>query len=385
MVCVLNVLYDERFGGPQFRVLQVAQGLSRRGFRTLVAIPNGDQTFANELRGAGIDFVEFPLVRLRQTLNPLVHLQFLVRFWPNVQKLRAIIREHNIQIVHTNSLRHLQGAIAARLERVALVWHLNDTSTPLPLRWMILPLVRRWADVIPVAAGSLTRHYFPQTRSVQDRLHILYPPVDPHRFDDADARKSLRSELAIPLNCPLICTIGSLNPGKGIEFLLEAAPAIRRMYPDARFIAVGGMGGNRPKYRERLLKRRSELRLDEVFLFIGHRADVPRILLASDLYVHPSESEACPMAVLEACACGRPVVATRVGGTPELIVDNETGILIDPGSPRQIEEAVLRLLSNPDRARRMGTAGARRVRQAFSLQRCVEEHIQIYHAALAAN
>jgi glycosyltransferase involved in cell wall biosynthesis len=335
------------------------------------------------MKHSGVEYLELPLVRLRYTVNPATHLRFLALFWPNVCAIRSVIRDRGIQVVHTNSLRHLQAAIAARLEGVPLVWHLNDTGTPLMLRWLILPALRRWAHVIAVSAAALVPYYFRRPKEIQERLHVLYAPVDPDRFDDPAARRAIRGELGIPMDCPLISMIGNLMPGKGIEHLLGAAPAIRRQHPAARFVIVGGMANNRPRYRESLLKRRAELGLDRDFLFVGHRNDVARILLASDVYVHPSESEACPLAVLEAGASGRPVVATRVGGTAELIEDRVTGILIDPKAPAQIAEAVLALLGDPATARLLGERGAARIRRLFSLDVCAESHIKVYRAAVA--
>lgn len=382
MLRVLNILYDERLGGPQLRVLQVARKLPAHGVDTIVAMPVGDRTFATELTRAGVAFLELPLVRLRNTWNPAVHFRFLRLFWPNVRAIRRIIREHNVSVVHTNSLRHLQGAIAARLEGVPLVWHLNDMSTPRLLRCLLLPALVHWAHAVPVAARALIPHYFPDALRVEDRLHVLYAPVDPNRFAQPPERESVRAEFGLPPDCRLICTVANLNPGKGIEHLLESAPAVHAEHPKTRFLIVGGMGGNRPHYREHLLKRRSALGLDEIFILAGHRTDVPRILNAADICVHPSESEACPMAVLEAAASGRPVVATGVGGTAELVVHGRTGLLVEPRSPVQLTEAILNLLDDPAAAARMGALGAERVRECFSLDICAANHARVYSAAI---
>src|SRR5215472_16621531 len=110
---VVNILFDERVGGPQLRVLQVAQRL--KIFETIVVIPKGDAAFASLLKQAQIPFHEIDLVRLRYTRSPIIHAKFLARFWPNVAALRRLIREHHVEIVHTNGLMNIQAAIAARL------------------------------------------------------------------------------------------------------------------------------------------------------------------------------------------------------------------------------------------------------------------------------
>jgi len=382
MPSVMNVLFEERVGGPQLRVLQVARALQDRDFKTIVIIPRGDATFASLLREAQVPFHELGLLRLRDSRNPAVHARYLVRFWPNVRAVRCLIRRHNVDVVHTNGLMHLQAAMAARLEGVRLVWHLNDTCTPRLLRWAILPLVRAWADRIAIAARAVGLYCFPDPSRVQPRLDLVHPPVDTRRFNPEVDGSPVRADLGISRDCPVIGTVTNLSPGKGVGFLLEAAPRIKARFPDAKFVVVGAPLQNRLTHWRALVRRTEELGLAKDFIFTGRRSDVPQVMRALTVYVHASESEACPMSVLEASASSLPVVATDVGGTRELVEGDVTGLLIKPRSPDQIADAVLSLLESPDRARRMGQAGVERMRRLFSLDRCVEEHVWLYAAAL---
>jgi len=382
MPSIANVVYEERFGGPQSRVLQVAMRLRHKGFETLVVIPRGDPIFASHLSAAQIPFHEFALVRLRDSRNPVVHARFITHFWPNVITLRRLIREHDIQVVHTNGLIHLQAPIAARLEGIPLVWHLNDVNAPGLLRLLFVPLVRRWADRIVVAARAVAQHYFPDSSDINGRLHVLYAPVDTEKFRPEVDGLSVRAELGIADDCPVIGTVSNLSPGKGVEFLLEAAPSIKHRFPKARFLIVGEKLRNRQAYWSSLMRRTEELGLANDVIFTGRRDDIPEVMAATTVYVHPSEAEACPMAVLEASASGLPVVATDVGGTGELVEDGVTGILVAPKSPPQIADAVIHLLESPETAQAMGMRGVWRMRELFSLDVCVQEHIRVYTAAL---
>jgi len=381
---VLNVLYEQRFGGPQSRVLQVACGLRRLGWETVVAIPRGDPTFARHMAREQVPFHEMELVRLRRSLNPRWHARYLARFWPNVFALRRLIREHRIEVVHTNGVMHLQAAVAARLEGIALVWHLTDTQSLRLVRSVCLPLVCRWADRIAISARAVADYYFPGATGLQDRLHLLYAPVDTSRFCPGPADPSLRSELGVPENCPLIGTVANIVPGKGLEFLVEAVAPIRQRFPAARFLVVGTPLENRRRYWEALLARREQLSLQDHLVFAGPRNDVARLLRSLTLYVHPSESEACPMAVQEASASGLPVVATDVGGTRELIENGVSGLVVPPRSSSAIAAAVIQLLEAPEVGREMGARGARRMDQLFSLGACVEQHVRLYENAIRA-
>jgi glycosyltransferase involved in cell wall biosynthesis len=365
------------------RVIRVARRLKAVGIDTVVAMPKGDPRFSSLLDQAQIPFCETELVRLRSSLNPMEHARCCAKFWPNVVALCRLIQKHHIDVVHTNGLMNLQAAIAARMERAKLVWHLNDVVTPKALRALCLPFVLSWADRIAISSKAVGRYYFPKPRSAQSRVHVLYPPVDTEEFrpdaDDSVAR-AVRREFGIRDGCPVIGTVANIAPGKGFEYLLEAAGNIKQAFPDTKFLFVGQRLANRQAYWGFLARRIKELALANDVYFAGGRSDISRLMRAMTLYVHPSESESCGMSILEASASGLPVVAADVDGPRETVVPNVTGMLVEPKHPLKFAEAIIRLLSDPETARRMGVAGAERMRALFSLDRCVKEHMCLYKA-----
>lgn len=383
MIRILNVLHEERFGGPQARVLQVATRLRGCGIETLVALPKGDPAFASKLTSAQIPFEELDLVRPRGTINPAAHAKFFARVWPNVSALRRLIRKHQIQIVHANGLINLQAPLAARLEGVRLVWHLNDLSLPRWLCRLFLPALRCWADRIAVSSRAVLHHCFLEASFFQERIHVLYPPVDVVRFSPETKGYSVRQELGIPRDSPVIGTVANISPNKGIEFFLEAAAIIRQRFPRAKFVIVGELLENRRSYWSSLFRRAQEFGLASDVIFTGRRHDMPQVMAAMTVYVHSSKAEAGPMAVLEASATGLPVVVANAGGPKELIEDGITGFLVPPQSSSEIAEAVVQLLRSPEIAFRMGERGAERMRELFCLEVSVQEHIRLYTAALS--
>jgi len=233
-----------------------------------------------------------------------------------------------------------------------------------------------------VASRAVADFCFRDVSAVEDRLQLLYAPVDVREFHPGLSGASVRQEFEIASDAPVIGLVANVCPGKGHEYFLDAASLIQRRYPRAKFLVVGGKLENRREYWDCLQQQTVRLQLQHDVVFTGRRSDVPQLLRAMTVCVQASESEACPMAVLEASACGLPVVATNVGGTAEIVDHGVTGILIEPREPAQIARAVLRLLDAPDRARQMGLAGAQRMRERFSLERCVETHAQMYDAVL---
>ncbi len=130
------------------------------------------------------------------------------------------------------------------------------------------------------------------------------------------------------------------------------------------------------------MRRTRELGLEKDLVFTERRDDIPQLMRAMTVYVHPSLEEACPVSVLEASASGVPVVATDVGGTRELVAEEITGLLVPPRSSTKIANAVVRLLESPDLAAKMGNRGRQWICSHFSLDTCVENHIQVYDKAL---
>jgi len=387
-VRVLNILHDRRFGGPQSRVIQVAPLLRLENWESVVAMPEGeDGTFSAMLSLDAIPHIEFDLVRLRRSTSLLEHWNYIKGFWPNVRRLRRIIREEGIGVVHVNGIMHLQGPVAARLEKVGLVWHLNEIASPRLLQVLCRPLVRRWSSVIAVSSEAVREHYFPSrhaSSSPQQGLRVLYPPVDPGRFTvEADGER-VRNEFGIPRSAPVIGMVAHLNPFKGIEFLIGAMPAIKTAFPSAKLLIVGRELETQKEYVASLRRMTQVSGCCEDILFLGPRADIPDVLAAMSVYVQASLSESFGMATAEASAAGLPVVATNVGGTGEVVASGVSGVLVEPGSARAIADGVIAVLKDPAMGRRMGAAGRRRIKTLFSLESCTAMHLSAYQDALSA-
>jgi glycosyltransferase involved in cell wall biosynthesis len=171
-----------------------------------------------------------------------------------------------------------------------------------------------------------------------------------------------------------------LNPLKGIEYFIDAAAQLLLRFPHARFWIVGD--SVTPEYRDELQARVDALGLRERVAFLGFRSDVPALLRQVAVSVLPSLSEGLSNVVLEAMAAGVPVVATAVGGTPELITHGETGLLVPPRDAHALAGAVASLLADPARAQALGAAARRTVAARFSLQAMVRETERLYEQLL---
>jgi L-malate glycosyltransferase len=173
-----------------------------------------------------------------------------------------------------------------------------------------------------------------------------------------------------------------LNKKKGIEYFLKAAAVVREQFPDARFLVVGGSCFD-PNYQFELESRVRQLNLSDRVIFTGERNDIPALLREIDLSVLPSLSEGLSNSLLEGMAAGVAVVATNVGGNPEVVQDGRTGLLVPPGDAAALAQAMIRILESQDLARRFGDAGYERVKNEFSLAATVRRTQELYMELLS--
>lgn len=379
---ILHIIPDERLGGPQWRSLQVAKHLKDDGFVSIVATPEGDKTFANLLNECDIPCYQIKnFKKLRSPLNLGAHLVWLLFFIPSMISLIRLIKRNRVTIVYTvGSPMYLQGPIAAKLSGAKLVWLLEDVYTPKWIKGLLLPFLRFLPDEVAVVAEAVREYYLGNNTSKNTAL--LHPPVDTTKFHPDYNVERYRGEFKLKPEEKVIGIVGNINPLKGYEYFFPAAKLIKAAFPNIRFLVVGKRLETQEKYWRRLQALIANLEIEADLILTGSRIDIPQMMNLMDIFVLASVSEAAPAVVLEAMACAKPIVATRVGGVPELIIDGETGILVPSKDSKAIAEAVLYLLNHPEEARRMGIKGRERAIKLFDITRCIQRHKELYHTIL---
>jgi len=221
-----------------------------------------------------------------------------------------------------------------------------------------------------VANSAAARAQLERERVPADRLRLIPNGLDPARFTPQPPRDAIRR----------VITVANLRPEKGHDTLLAAAPRILERHPDATFTFVGD--GPRRDALETLTRA---LGLSGRVHFLGERRDVAPCLAEADLFVLPSRSEAFPNAVIEAMAAGLPVVATDVGGIPEVVRRHETGVLVGPDDADGLADAVIGLMDRPEHAADLGRAARAAVERHYTLDRMVEAFENLYLTEIASH
>lgn len=365
---VVHYVDSTVFGGAEQVMLQLLRGLPRERWTPMLYCHDGAD-LARLVEPAGAAGVECRIVPAPRGIAD-------VRAWRTfVRQLRA----DRPRLFHAHlgwplSARH--GILAARLAsvpKVVATAHLyvdvGDVRWPRAKLWAQRSMVDRYIAVSREVATRFEQQLgVPAAKLTVVRNGIDVPPTLP-------TAPALRDELLAGSVGPLLLTIARLHPQKGHEHLLRAA----RELPEA-IVALAGDGPE----RDRLQAMARELGIDARVRFLGHRTDVAALLAACDIFVLPSLYEGLPLSVLEAMAAGRPVVATRVGGTDEAIDEGVTGRLVPPADPGALAAALRELIDDRAALERLARAGRAAAERHFSVGAMVRGVEAIYDAELAA-
>ncbi|MDN5941780.1 MAG: glycosyltransferase [Nitrospira sp.] len=355
-------------GGTESHILDLASRIDRSRFEVIVCALKPGGRVAEELRARGVRVVSlngagkldvrvlFRLLKLIQTERPDVIQAFL--FWANVAarvcgrilRVFPVISSYHDEIVS-------EGWLVRLIDRLTL----------------------KWTDGIVCCSEAVRRSVLSRIGETGNQFTVIPFGIDVDRFkhDAAATRRELGLQdggLVIGTVCRLV------EPKKGLSVLIRAMDELKRRNsrPPCQLLIVGDGPA-----REELESLRDRLGLFPWVVFARTRRDIPRILHALDAFVLPSLYEGFGIAILEAMAAGKPVIATAVGGIPEFVVPGETGVLVAPGNASVLADAIERLLGDAHHAKQMGAKGRARAQERYGIAGVVRRHEQVYEACLA--
>jgi len=371
---ILFLDHTASLGGGEIALLNLVRALDRRLYAPVVVL-FADGPLAQKLAEADVETHILPLSpRVAETskdalsAGALLRLRDLGETFAFVARLARFVRAQRADLVHTNSLKSdLIGGLAARLARVPVVWHVRDRISADYLPGPVAAVFRRLCRVVPtfVIANShaTLATVFPPDVS-GDIAAVAHDGVPEDLLvaeDDAPGEEAPR------LAAPCIGLVGRISPWKGQHIFLQAAALVRRRHPQARFQVIGSALFSEHEYEREVRALASSLRLGGSVEFTGFRSDVQEMIGKLDVLVHASTTgEPFGQVIVEGMAAGKPVVATRGGGVPEIVLDGQTGVLVPMGDPQAMAEAILSLLDDPAAARRLGRMGRQRVGEHFT-------------------
>jgi glycosyltransferase involved in cell wall biosynthesis len=342
-------------GGTERQLTEIAKRLDRARFEPHVACLRLQGMRLADLREAGVPLAEFPVSGFFRPSHARAWLAF-----------GAYLRRHRIEIVHAFDVPGvLFGVPAARWYRTPLVLSSQRAFRSLtPDKRPLLRITDRLAHGIVVNSHAVGAGLIAQDRVPPEKIHYCPNGVDTTQFHPPDSR---------PSGAPQVGIVAMLRPEKNIETLLDAFAAARTAANGARLVIVGG-GECEPMLR----RRAASLNLEDACRFEPPARDVAARLHTFDIFVLPSLSEASSNSLMEAMACGCCVIASRAGGNPELVEDEISGLLFQPGDAAGLALHLRRCLAGAELRARLGQAAAQRIRERFSPSAAVERMAAIY-------
>lgn len=360
--------YPHMFGGAQRATLLLAGGLARGGWRVTLATP-ALGPYVDAARAAGHDTLVLPVppsLRIygRQTRGrrAAAAVAALPVLWV---RLASCLREQ-ADVVHVADHRgQLLIGPAARLAGVPVVWHIHAMDRN--------PVLCRFGSAFAARILVPSRTMADSMRGLRLRDTIIVPYA-------LAAGSFLDGKVASDV--PTVLTVGRLHPDKGLDVLLRALARVRERRPALRARIVGARQMGFEDHEQQLLALRSRLGLDECVTLLGAVADPLPLLRQADVYVQSSRerTELQPIAVLEAMAAGVPVVATAVGGVPEMLGEGARGKLVPPEDPIRLAQAILDVLDDPRASRTRAVETQRWARERCSASRMVEQVEEVYRS-----
>lgn len=372
-VKIAYVLPNVESGGTERHVLALARRVDRSRFDlSLITTAGGGSLLGDFSALLPVTVFGDPRQGKRFRTGPLEQLRTIAR-------MARLLRRARPDILHAYlPAANVIGPIAARLAGVRRVIvskrALAEYKRLYPLLRRVEPIGNRLADVVLVNSDAVRRDVERTETHWEGKFRKIYngaAPLEPWTPGEIEA---FRLREGLPLRAPLILCVSNFYPYKGHGELVEAAERIVSSFPDAVFLFTGRDSGTLEATRE-LVRSRG---IEGSVRFLGSRTDVPELLRASDLFVHPSREEGFSNAILEAMSAGLPVVAFDVGGNAEAVEHGVTGLLAPARDSGALAGAMAELLGDSGLRRTMGEAGRRRAAESFSLDRMVAEVEAMY-------
>ncbi|HCU79988.1 MAG: hypothetical protein CL789_04580 [Chloroflexi bacterium] len=368
---VVYTVLDGRLSGGQVICGHLMSAALSAGHQVCLITPSLGE-FTDQLQSRAIEVIQIPMER--------------TFFFHRAVTFAKFLRDWEADLVHCHSA--VTGTILARigayLAGVPLISHVHIENKFSDVRWIkrcqivLDNITSIFADKI-ITISNATKESLINQGISSNKITVIHNGINlKEQLDDLSETDQIRKMLGLQKNSHIVGMVARLCPVKGQREFILAAKSIRDVYPNTEFVVIGEDYEFEGKYRNNLEDLVQKLDLEEFVHFLGFRSDVRYIMNCFEIFVLPSWIEGLPVTILEAMAVRKPVVATSVGGVPELVLDGETGILVSPRDVLGLSKAIESLLDEPDLAHQMGNKGYEYVHQEFSHEKMWSQIQQLY-------
>ncbi len=354
-------------------IWQVLRLYRCEGFNPIVLL-TGPGPMESILKSEGFTvYIQNLGILRRKYVNPLGLVNRIDKNLKAYQFLNQLHEKYHFELVYSNTLAVIIGAFWAKRMKLPHIWHIHEIlAGPRPLIILLSALLDRSTGTPIAVSRAVADNWQPHLKKAN--IQVIHNGIP---YEDFLIKYPLaKKELGLPEDQLIVGMIGRINPWKGQLYFLEMAEILCKKYPNVHFALVGDPFDGYENILDHILEKIKSSGLEHRVSYLGFRSDIPAVLQAFDIFVLPSIlPDPLPTVVLEAMAAGKPVVATKPGGSEEMVVDSKTGFLIPMTSVSLGAEAIEKLISDPDLVKDFGISGQARVLTEFSLE-AFEEKIK---------
>jgi glycosyltransferase involved in cell wall biosynthesis len=391
---------DGTVGGSYFSLLYLVEGLDKNRYAPIVGFYRHNRLIP-EFKAAGCDVViltkpqpfdlssKLPSFKnASNILNELILatllifqklLNYTITFIYPIFKCCFFLKRRKIWLVHLNNtlLRPQEWIVASLFTNTNIVAHERGINSSFPRLSLFWSRHLKYIFCISKAVQSnLTNHGFPQ-----EQIKLLYNGLDPQNFIAVKSKRQILKPLGIGNDSKIVGIVGNIKPWKGQEIVVQAMNIVHQYDKSARCLIVGGVSKNPHEiaFFEHLKSTVKALNLNDTIIFTGMRSDIPSIVNTLDVLIHASLApEPFGRVLLEGMALNKPVITNDIGAGPEIVVDNETGLVVKHHDFEALANAILWILNNPEKAEEMGTRGRIRLEEHFHIRKHIERVETLY-------
>lgn len=381
---ILFVEFSSGFGGSSEALYGNLCYLNKKDFYPIVLIAREGQNF-EKMKQLGVEVVKFNLRYLAETpyhgflSYGRTIVNFLLDFIINAPRIAIFIKQRKIDIVHinTNIKNNLPSIFAAKFCGVPCVCHMRGTRYLIKMERIFGRLIDKIIILNQKALKNLSAVFG------GDRVALISDGIDLKTHLVKDGGTKIRREFGLN-NDFCVGAMGRLVDGKGQDILIKAASLVKQKGQKVKFLIVGNDPDGSKRFEHGLKDLVKRLNLENEVIFTGWRSDKYDIIQALDVLVHPTSTfpEGAPLVLAEAMAFGKPVIATKIPGSSDMVVDGLTGLLVFPGSPVELAEAILKFADSRETVQKLGLAARKHVEKYFDVEKNTYQFEKLYKTLL---
>jgi len=369
---ILIIISNLGLAGMEMIVFNLVKNLDKHQFTVVICCLDRLGVLGEELKKIG-----FKCYIMQRKPNT----DFLLPF-----KIAKLIKQEKIDFIHAhNSTSWFYGVIAAKMTRKAIIVTRHGLEQKKNLKISIRSKILSLCTMKVVVVSNELKEYSNKIEKINiKKIRVILNGIQIEKYQNIRINiPNKKKELGLDINDLIIGTISNVTPVKNHQFLIKAMPKLLKKFPNAKLIIVGSLSLGMTSLVERLKSLCNRLEIGDKVFFLGSRRDTPELMPIFDIFVNSSLTEGISLSLLEAMAAGTPIVATNVGGTPEIVINGRTGILVSCNNTDQLANALIKILADKEEASIMAKEGLRRVQKLFTLEAMLNNYEHLY-AEIAA-